>query len=111
MTTGDESSPERSPLEEPPRGLSFVQKLVDAGGRVKVPTTLNSISADRSRWQALEVKDQVTVDALVTNCDRLTHVVKMLDLPVTFDTLDSSDMEKVDLQVHALGCTSYSSEL
>jgi hypothetical protein len=25
--------------------------------------------------------------------------------------LDSSDMEKVDLQVHALGCTSYSSEL
>jgi predicted aconitase len=36
-------------------GLSFVQKLVDAGGRVKVPTTLNSVSADRSRWQALGV--------------------------------------------------------
>ena len=48
MTIGDESSPERSPLEEPPRGLSFAQKLVDAGGRVKVPMTLNPISADRS---------------------------------------------------------------
>lgn len=36
-------------------GLSFVQRLVDAGGRVKVPTTLNSVSADRSRWKALGV--------------------------------------------------------
>ena len=36
-------------------GLSFVQKLVDAGGLVKVPTTLNSVSADRSRWKALGV--------------------------------------------------------
>ena len=39
----------------------------------------------------------MTVDTLVANCDRLTHVVKMLDLRATFDTLDSSDTEKVNL--------------
>jgi predicted aconitase len=38
-----------------PGGLELVQKLVNAGGKVKVPTTLNSVSADRSRWQALGV--------------------------------------------------------
>jgi predicted aconitase len=38
-----------------PGGLELVQQLVKAGGQVKVPTTLNSVSADRSRWQALGV--------------------------------------------------------
>jgi predicted aconitase len=38
-----------------PGGLDFVQRLVKAGGQVRVPTTLNSVSTDRRRWQALGV--------------------------------------------------------
>jgi cis-L-3-hydroxyproline dehydratase len=38
-----------------PGGLEFVQRLVKAQGRVKVPTTLNSVSTDRRQWQALGV--------------------------------------------------------
>jgi cis-L-3-hydroxyproline dehydratase len=40
-----------------PGGLAFVHKLVAANGRVKVPTTLNAVSADRQRWQALGVPE------------------------------------------------------
>lgn len=36
-------------------GLEFVQRLERAGGQVKIPTTLNSVSADRRQWQALGV--------------------------------------------------------
>ena len=39
-------------------GLEFVEKLVQAGGKVAIPTTLNSVSADRSRWQALGVPSE-----------------------------------------------------
>eukprot|EP00804_Cyclotella_cryptica_P027084 CCRYP_013618-RA/>CCRYP_013618-RA protein AED:0.15 eAED:0.15 QI:404/1/1/1/1/1/2/2466/610 len=36
-------------------GLNFVQKLVQLGGKVAVPTTLNSQSVDRRRWKQLGV--------------------------------------------------------
>lgn len=38
-----------------PGGLHFARKLVNAGGKVCVPTTLNSVSTDRRRWQELQV--------------------------------------------------------
>ncbi|KAL7562118.1 hypothetical protein ACA910_019863 [Epithemia clementina (nom. ined.)] len=38
-------------------GLQFAQRLVQAGGRVKVPTTLNAVSADRRQWQKLGVPE------------------------------------------------------
>ncbi|GKY95101.1 hypothetical protein MPSEU_000474100 [Mayamaea pseudoterrestris] len=38
-----------------PGGLEFVRRLVQAGGKVCVPTTLNAVSTDRRRWQALQV--------------------------------------------------------
>ena len=38
-----------------PGGLRFAQTLAQLGGRVAVPTTLNSNSVDRRRWQALGV--------------------------------------------------------
>jgi predicted aconitase len=38
-----------------PGGLRFAQTLASLGGRVAVPTTLNSNSVDRRRWQALGV--------------------------------------------------------
>ena len=38
-----------------PGGLDFVQRLVEAGGSVSVPTTLNSVSTDRQQWQSLGV--------------------------------------------------------
>jgi predicted aconitase len=34
-------------------GLAFAESLAEAGGRVRVPTSLNVISLDRARWQAL----------------------------------------------------------
>lgn len=40
-----------------PGGLEFVQRLVQAGGKVKIPTTLNSISTDRRRWKELSVPE------------------------------------------------------
>mmetsp|Transcript_26279 Transcript_26279/g.40725 ORF Transcript_26279/g.40725 Transcript_26279/m.40725 type:complete len:688 (+) Transcript_26279:84-2147(+) len=42
-----------------PGGLRFVEKLVELGGRVSVPTTLNSVSADRRRWAALGVSPEL----------------------------------------------------
>lgn len=47
-------------------GLEFVEKLQQAGGTVQVPTTLNSVSADRCRWQALGVpKDRALASIAV----------------------------------------------
>lgn len=37
--------------------LRFAELLVDWGGRVRVPTTLNAISVDRRRWAALGVPE------------------------------------------------------
>lgn len=39
-------------------GLRFAQKLADLGSKVRVPTTLNSISVDRRRWRALGVPEE-----------------------------------------------------
>ena len=36
-------------------GLRFAERLVEAGGRVRVPTTLNAISVDYRRWRELGV--------------------------------------------------------
>jgi predicted aconitase with swiveling domain len=38
-----------------PGGLRFAETLVELGGQVAVPTTLNSISVDRRRWKEIGV--------------------------------------------------------
>jgi predicted aconitase/predicted aconitase with swiveling domain len=38
-----------------PASLRFARQLCDWGARVKVPTTLNSISVDQRRWRALGI--------------------------------------------------------
>jgi len=38
-----------------PASLRFAQKLVEWGGKVRVPTTLNAISVDQRRWHELGV--------------------------------------------------------
>lgn len=38
-----------------PASLRFARQLADWGGRVKVPTTLNSISVDQRRWREMGV--------------------------------------------------------
>eukprot|EP00941_MAST-03F_sp_MAST-3F-sp1_P005302 g5302.t1 len=40
-------------------GLNFAKKLVELGGKVSVPTTLNSVSVDRRRWRALGVSSEL----------------------------------------------------
>ena len=40
-----------------PGGLEFVKNLQQSGGKVRTPTTLNSVSADRCRWRALGVPE------------------------------------------------------
>jgi cis-L-3-hydroxyproline dehydratase len=47
-----------------PGGLSFVQRLVQAGGKVVVPTTLNAVSADRRQWQALGVPQEYAQNSI-----------------------------------------------
>jgi predicted aconitase/predicted aconitase with swiveling domain len=47
-----------------PGGLEFVKRLVQRGGRVAVPTTLNSMSTDRRRWEALGVPKQYAKNAI-----------------------------------------------
>ncbi len=44
-------------------GLQFVQKLVALGGKVSVPTTLNSQSVDRRRWNNLGVDEELAQNA------------------------------------------------
>lgn len=44
-------------------GLKFVQKLVEYGGKVKIPTTLNSQSVDRERWEVLGVEKSFALKA------------------------------------------------
>lgn len=41
-----------------PSSLLFAQRLVALGGKVKVPTTLNSLSVDKRRWQQQGVQDK-----------------------------------------------------
>lgn len=42
-----------------PASLRFAQLLVEWGGRVRVPTTLNAISVDLRRWRALGVAEEL----------------------------------------------------
>lgn len=41
-----------------PASLAFAEKLRDLGGKVRVPTTMNSISIDQKRWRALGVETE-----------------------------------------------------
>mmetsp|Transcript_2305 Transcript_2305/g.5481 ORF Transcript_2305/g.5481 Transcript_2305/m.5481 type:complete len:702 (+) Transcript_2305:147-2252(+) len=47
-----------------PGGLQFVKRLVAAGGQVQVPTTLNAVSTDRAKWQALSVPEAYARNAV-----------------------------------------------
>lgn len=47
-----------------PGGLEFVQRLVNTGGKVRVPTTLNSGSCDREKWQQLGVPERYARSAM-----------------------------------------------
>lgn len=38
-----------------PGGLKFVQRLVEEGGKVRIPTTLNSVSTDLRHWKRLGI--------------------------------------------------------
>ncbi len=42
-----------------PAGLRFVRRLVDLGGKVKVPATMNAICVDRQRWRAQGVAEAI----------------------------------------------------
>lgn len=42
-----------------PAGLAFAETLAAQGGRVKVPATMNALSADRRRWRAQGVEAAV----------------------------------------------------
>jgi len=42
-----------------PGGLRFVERLVQDGGKVKIPTTLNSVSTDLRYWERLGIKDDL----------------------------------------------------
>ena len=44
-------------------GLKFAQKLAQIGGKVAVPTTLNSQSVDRRRWEELGVNSSLANNA------------------------------------------------
>ena len=43
-----------------PGGLRFVERLVEDGGQVKIPTTLNSVSTDLRYWDKLGIEDDLT---------------------------------------------------
>ena len=47
-----------------PGGLDFARRIVQQGGRVAVPTTLNSMSTDRRRWRALGVPQDYAKNAI-----------------------------------------------
>lgn len=47
-----------------PGGLAFAQRLVRNGGKVAVPTTLNSMSTDRRRWDELGVPEDYAKNAI-----------------------------------------------
>jgi predicted aconitase/predicted aconitase with swiveling domain len=42
-----------------PGGLQFAEKLVALGAKVRVPTTLNSNSIDRNRWESLGISSKL----------------------------------------------------
>jgi cis-L-3-hydroxyproline dehydratase len=74
MTTQQQQQPRRYiPIQQShidgctyigPGGLQFVQRLQHAGGRVKVPTTLNAVSTDRRYWQSYHVPHDYAHNAI-----------------------------------------------
>ena len=44
-------------------GLRFAKRLVELGGKVSIPTTLNSGSIDRRRWKELGMESKFATDA------------------------------------------------
>jgi hypothetical protein len=46
-----------------PASLRFALRLLELGGRVRVPTTLNALSVDTRLWRKLQVPDQVGMPA------------------------------------------------
>ena len=42
-----------------PASLEFAEQLLGLGARVRVPTTLNAISVDRSKWRSLGVQAEL----------------------------------------------------
>ncbi|OEU10237.1 hypothetical protein FRACYDRAFT_147078, partial [Fragilariopsis cylindrus CCMP1102] len=52
-----------------PGGLRFVEKLVEDGGRVKIPTTLNSVSTDLRNWKRLGIRDDESLRNSIKQAD------------------------------------------
>lgn len=71
-----------------PGGLRFVQKLVELGAKVAVPTTLNAQSVDRRRWEQLGVDKTYAANAnavgdayLEMGCDGMSFTCAPYLLP------------------------------
>ena len=52
-----------------PGGLRFVEGLVQDGGKVKIPTTLNSVSTDLRYWKKLGIEDDSTNQNSIRQAD------------------------------------------
>mmetsp|Transcript_7773 Transcript_7773/g.8572 ORF Transcript_7773/g.8572 Transcript_7773/m.8572 type:complete len:780 (+) Transcript_7773:276-2615(+) len=50
-------------------GLRFVEQLVEGGGHVKIPTTLNSVSTDLRHWERLGIRDDETLRNSIRQAD------------------------------------------
>jgi len=60
-------------------GLEFAERLADHGGAVRVPTSLNVVSLDRVRWQALG-----TPPAYAAKAERLAKAYLQMGCAPTF---------------------------
>ena len=52
-----------------PGGLRFVEGLVRDGGKVKIPTTLNSVSTDLRYWERLGIENDLTNQNSIRQAD------------------------------------------
>eukprot|EP00934_Nitzschia_sp_Nitz4_P002788 Nitzschia sp. Nitz4//scaffold37_size175936//173668//175587//NITZ4_002073-RA/size175936-processed-gene-0.207-mRNA-1//1//CDS//3329549869//2778//frame0 len=52
-----------------PGGLQFVQRLVQDGGQVRIPTTLNSVSTDLRHWKTLGIEPTTSQQASIQLAD------------------------------------------
>jgi cis-L-3-hydroxyproline dehydratase len=55
-----------------PGGLEFVRRLKEAGGMVKIPTTLNAVSTDRRYWKKYHVPETYATNAIALGDAYLT---------------------------------------
>jgi predicted aconitase/predicted aconitase with swiveling domain len=62
-----------------PGGLAFARRLLQAGGHVRVPTTLNAISTDMHNWAALGVDAEYATNAMA-----LAHAYEQLGCQPSF---------------------------